>query len=140
MKENFSKRVQTIMKFAKEEAIQLGHSYVGSEHLMLGIVSSDFDQYSDIIAEVDVIYEYCIEATNDCGPSLWSCDDGFLGIGALGDINLDSTLNVLDVVLLLNFILEIEYPNQDQIWLSDINSDTILNILDIIALVNIILS
>lgn len=38
MKENFSKRVQTIMKFAKEEAIQLGHSYVGSEHLMLGII------------------------------------------------------------------------------------------------------
>ncbi|MFQ6609079.1 MAG: Clp protease N-terminal domain-containing protein [Fidelibacterota bacterium] len=38
MKENFSKRVQTIMKFAKEEAIQLGHSYVGSEHLLLGII------------------------------------------------------------------------------------------------------
>ncbi|MEE9167699.1 MAG: ATP-dependent Clp protease ATP-binding subunit [Candidatus Neomarinimicrobiota bacterium] len=26
------------MKFAKEEAIQLGHSYVGSEHLLLGII------------------------------------------------------------------------------------------------------
>ena len=38
MKENFSKRVQTIMKFAKEEAIRLGHSYVGSEHLLLGIL------------------------------------------------------------------------------------------------------
>ncbi len=38
MKENFSKRVQTIMKYAKEEAIQLGHSYVGSEHLLLGIL------------------------------------------------------------------------------------------------------
>ena len=38
MKENFSKRVQVIMKYAKEEAIQLGHSYVGSEHLLLGIV------------------------------------------------------------------------------------------------------
>jgi len=38
MKENFSKRVQMIMKYAKEEAIQLGHSYVGSEHLLLGII------------------------------------------------------------------------------------------------------
>ena len=38
MKENFSKRVQKIMKYAKEEAIQLGHSYVGSEHLLLGIL------------------------------------------------------------------------------------------------------
>ncbi|HIO56783.1 MAG TPA: ATP-dependent Clp protease ATP-binding subunit, partial [Candidatus Marinimicrobia bacterium] len=38
MKENFSKCVQRIMKYAKEEAIQLGHSYVGSEHLLLGII------------------------------------------------------------------------------------------------------
>jgi len=41
MKENFSKRVQNIMKFAKEEAIRLGHSYVGSEHLLLGLLSED---------------------------------------------------------------------------------------------------
>ena len=41
MKENFSKRVQNIMKFAKEEAIRLGHSYVGSEHLLLGLLRED---------------------------------------------------------------------------------------------------
>jgi len=38
MKENFSKRVQNIMKFSREEAIRQGHSYVGSEHLLLGIL------------------------------------------------------------------------------------------------------
>ena len=38
MKENFSKRVQLIMKHAKEEAVPLGHSYVGSEHLLLGMI------------------------------------------------------------------------------------------------------
>ncbi len=38
MKENFSKRVQMIMKHAKEEAVRLGHSYVGSEHLLLGMI------------------------------------------------------------------------------------------------------
>ena len=38
MKENFSKRVQLIIKNAKEEAMRLGHSYVGSEHLLLGII------------------------------------------------------------------------------------------------------
>ena len=58
----------------------------------------------------------------------------------MGDINLDSTLDVLDVILLLNFILEIESPTEDQAWLSDVNLDTMLNILDIIALVNIILN
>ncbi len=38
MKENFSKRIQKVLKFAKEEAVRLGHSYVGSEHLLLGII------------------------------------------------------------------------------------------------------
>ena len=41
MKENFSKRVQNILKYAKEEAIRLGHSYVGSEHLLLGLLKED---------------------------------------------------------------------------------------------------
>ena len=41
MKEKFSIRVQTIMKYSKEEAIQLGHSYVGSEHLLLGLCRLD---------------------------------------------------------------------------------------------------
>ena len=41
MKENFSKRVQSIMRYAKEEAIRLGHSYVGSEHLLLGIIKQE---------------------------------------------------------------------------------------------------
>ena len=40
MKENFSKRIQSIIKISKEEAIRLGHSYVGSEHLLLGLIKS----------------------------------------------------------------------------------------------------
>ena len=63
----------------------------------------------------------------------------FVGIGEIGDINLDLVLDILDVILLLNFILEFEYPSNDQLWLSDINNDQLLNILDIIALVSIIL-
>ena len=38
MKEKFSKRVQSIIKRSKEEAIELGHSYVGSEHILLGLL------------------------------------------------------------------------------------------------------
>ena len=41
MKENFSNRVQNILKYAKEEAIRLGHRYVGSEHLLLGLLKED---------------------------------------------------------------------------------------------------
>ncbi len=38
MKENFSRRVQNILRNAKDEALRLGHSYIGSEHLLLGII------------------------------------------------------------------------------------------------------
>ena len=41
MKENFSKRVQLIIKQSKEEAIRLGHSYVGSEHLLMGLLKAN---------------------------------------------------------------------------------------------------
>ena len=33
MREKFSKRIQTIIKKSREEAVRMGHSYVGSEHL-----------------------------------------------------------------------------------------------------------
>jgi hypothetical protein len=56
-----------------------------------------------------------------------------------GDINFDSVLNVLDVVILTNFILETNIPDSDQFEAGDINSDDILNVLDIVNLVNLIL-
>ena len=53
MKENFSQRVQRIIKNAKEEAIRLGHSYVGSEHLLLGLLR----EKSGLSAKVFEIYD-----------------------------------------------------------------------------------
>jgi len=56
-----------------------------------------------------------------------------------GDVNFDSVLNVLDVVILVNFILEVNTPDSDQFAAGDINSDGTLNVLDIVNLVNLIL-
>ena len=108
--------------------------------IQLSVIGGNQDPvYTDQFVEQSIVYEYCIEAENDCGNSEWICDEGFLGIGQLGDVNLDDTIDVLDVVFLLNFILELQVPTDDQIWLSDINQDEVLNILDIVALVSIIL-
>ena len=95
--------------------------------------------YVDQFVEPEIIYDYCVLAENDCGESNLSCDEGFLAIGSIGDVNLDQEVDVLDIVLLLNFIIEVQTPSEDQLWLSDINSDNNLNILDIVALVSIIL-
>jgi len=38
MNENYTKGVRKVLTFAKEEAIKLGQTYIGSEHVMLGIL------------------------------------------------------------------------------------------------------
>ena len=70
MKENFSKRVQSILKYAKEEAIRLGHSYVGSEHLLLGLLrlnsglsSKIFDIYDCDIEDIQAMIEDLIKTS-----------------------------------------------------------------------------
>ena len=56
-----------------------------------------------------------------------------------GDVNLDDTLNVLDVVMLVNYVLEAEEFSPTQVSLSDLNGDGGINVLDIVQLVNLIL-
>lgn len=38
MDDNFSPRVRDVITFSKEEALRLGHDFIGTEHLMLGIL------------------------------------------------------------------------------------------------------
>ena len=57
-----------------------------------------------------------------------------------GDINQDNTIDVLDVILVINFIMDISSPNNQESFLSDMNADGYINIQDIILIVNIILS
>ena len=57
----------------------------------------------------------------------------------LGDINVDGAVNILDAVILVNFILGFQIPTDLEFSSSDLNSDGTLNVLDIVQLVNIIL-
>ena len=57
----------------------------------------------------------------------------------LGDINSDSMINVLDVVLVIGFILNNSNPTDSEFYLSDINSDGMINVLDVVSIVNLIL-
>ena len=57
----------------------------------------------------------------------------------IGDINQDESINILDVIILINFILGNDEPTADEFFVSDINDDEIINVLDAIMLVNLIL-
>ncbi len=39
MEGNFSERVQEVIRLSRQEALRLGHDYIGTEHLLLGIIS-----------------------------------------------------------------------------------------------------
>lgn len=38
MEAKFSPRVKDVITYSKEEALRLGHDYIGTEHLLLGII------------------------------------------------------------------------------------------------------
>ncbi|MAQ43484.1 MAG: hypothetical protein CMG25_03240 [Candidatus Marinimicrobia bacterium] len=57
----------------------------------------------------------------------------------LGDINFDSSIDILDIVLIVNIILDVFNPSELQMSASDLNQDQMVNILDIVQVVNIIL-
>ena len=56
-----------------------------------------------------------------------------------GDVNFDGTLNVTDIVTMVNFVLNTVIPTEEQSLTADMNQDGIVNILDIISLVGEIL-
>ena len=58
----------------------------------------------------------------------------------LGDINQDSIIDILDVVLIINFILGQEDPSIIEEIASDLNNDGIVNIQDVILIISIILN
>ena len=38
MEAKFSPRVKDVITFSREEALRLGHDYIGTEHLLLGLI------------------------------------------------------------------------------------------------------
>ena len=57
----------------------------------------------------------------------------------IGDITQDGIVNIVDIILMVNFILELQTLNNEQLILADANSDGIINIIDILMVINIIL-
>jgi len=57
----------------------------------------------------------------------------------LGDINFDSNIDVLDVVILVNIILGEVNPNSSMEYAADINNDQAIDVVDVVSLVNLIL-
>ena len=57
MDDNFSPRVKDVISYSKEEALRLGHDYIGTEHLMLGIIRDGGGKAISILNAMEVDLE-----------------------------------------------------------------------------------
>ena len=94
--------------------------------------------YEDSL-EFDLRYNRLCPPYPDCiyTDSFWGqySDD----CSEIGDINYDSAINVVDIVVLVSVILQDTAPDYQTLTISDLNSDGSLNVLDVITLVSHIL-
>ena len=83
--------------------------------------------YSKIHSRLDWFFGYIGEPEEDFVVDIY------------GDVNFDGTLNVTDIILMVNFVLNTQTPTEEEFLTADSNQDGILNILDVINIVSEIL-
>ncbi len=83
--------------------------------------------YSKVWSRLDWFFGYIGEPEDDFEVELY------------GDVNFDGTLNVTDIIVMVNFVLNTQTPTEEEFLTADINQDGILNILDVISVVGEIL-
>ena len=58
MDDNFSPRVKDVIAYSKEEALRLGHEFIGTEHLMLGLIRDGNGKALSILNTLDIDLNY----------------------------------------------------------------------------------
>ena len=73
MDENFSPKVRDVITFSKEEALRLGHDFIGTEHLLLGLLRKGDGKAVEILTAFDVDLELLrkkLEQLNPTNPAV----------------------------------------------------------------------
>ena len=58
MDDNFSSRVKDVITYSKEEAIRLGHDFIGTEHLLLGILRDGGGKAIKILSSLEIDLDF----------------------------------------------------------------------------------
>ncbi|HET8855673.1 MAG TPA: ATP-dependent Clp protease ATP-binding subunit [Salinimicrobium sp.] len=73
MDDNFSPRVKDVIAYSKEEALRLGHDFIGTEHLMLGLLRDGEGKAINILNALDVDLSHLrrkVEILNPATPDV----------------------------------------------------------------------
>ena len=72
MDDNFSPRVKDVIAYSKEEALRLGHDFIGTEHLMLGLLRDGNGKAINILNALDIDLNHLrrkVEILSPANPS-----------------------------------------------------------------------
>ena len=72
MDDNFSPRVKDVITYSKEEALRLGHDFIGTEHLMLGLLRDGNGKAISILRNLEIDLDYLrrkIEILSPANPT-----------------------------------------------------------------------
>ncbi|MDG1791894.1 MAG: ATP-dependent Clp protease ATP-binding subunit [Flavobacteriaceae bacterium] len=58
MYDNFSSRVKDVITYSKEEALRLGHDFIGTEHLLLGMLRDGGGKAINILNSLEIDLDY----------------------------------------------------------------------------------
>ena len=129
----------------------------------------DWCDEDDEINFGDIDFSFCYELDSDacdivpfcswdsnltsCGINQWGWGNGVDGLSFgfgnwnwneagfdLGDINIDSFKDILDVIKQVNFIINADIPTDYENWSSDLNSDENIDVVDVVLLSNTIIN
>ena len=121
--------------FAATEIGPYIYSEIENQWVYLGGVSAPDQTYWS----VEFIPELNTARFGTYGRGIWDfVIDDFYNV-TIGDINLDNIVNIQDVIVIINFILDIMEPSNEQSYAANLNEDAEIDVLDVILLVNIIL-
>jgi len=73
MDDNFSPRVKDVITYSKEEALRLGHDFIGTEHLMLGILRDGNGKAIHILNNLSIDLDHLrrkVEILSPASPSI----------------------------------------------------------------------
>ena len=109
------------------------------ESYQIATLSYEISSDAAFGSDIQLYFEELIVASSS-GEQLNAAGyDGTITIGMIGDVNHDGSIDVIDAVTMINFVLMFEEPSDSQYWAADINEDGTLNVLDVVLLVDMIL-
>ena len=69
MDDNFSPRVKEVLSHSKDEALRLGHDFIGTEHLLLGILKDGSGKAISILDQLDIDLDHLRRKVEILNPS-----------------------------------------------------------------------